>query len=222
MLIHAGKEHSAVQGLRLLALYLKACSEQSDAAQSERSGEMHSMAAAAHSTARECTMQEWVVVCSDILPQVTHPALCPPGATACMEATKPGAAKPNVGKMVSAVQCVAMRGPPTVQCAALGVLSSLTESTYSPLGPAHQRQVWQAVQDHSASEPGSASAAHVAALKAAGALVLLPSSWLYPGMGTSAQAAQCAACEGLSHPVHRPCQHHHQCQGFCRSNPGGC
>lgn len=189
-------EHSTVHGLRLLALYLKARSQQCEPAQSDRSGDMHSRAAGAHSTATECIMQEWGIVCSDILPQVTQIALCHASATACLEPWIAGAAMLNMGKVVSAVQCVAKGGPPTVQCAALGVLSSLTESTYSRLGPAHQRQVWQAIQGHSASEPGSASASHVAALKAAGALVLLPSSRLYPGMDASAQSAQYAACEG--------------------------
>ena len=78
VLAHAGMEHSAVQGLRLLELYLRACSEQCDPAESDRSGDMHSIAAAAYCTARECIMQEWEVVCSDVLPQVTPPASSPP------------------------------------------------------------------------------------------------------------------------------------------------
>ncbi|CAK0757758.1 hypothetical protein CVIRNUC_002567 [Coccomyxa viridis] len=144
-LLETGVEHSAVQGLRLLALYLKAWTEQCDTAQSNGSGKMPSVAA--RNTARECIAQEWEFVCSDVLPQ-----------------------------------CVAMRGLPTVQCAALGVLGSLTDSAYSRLSLAQQRLVWQALHSHSASEPGSASAAHVAALKAAGALVLCPASRRYPGL----------------------------------------
>ena len=195
VLIPAGVEHSAVQGLRLLALYLKAWTEQCDTAQSNGSGKMPSVAA--RNTARECIAQEWEFVCSDVLPQVAHPARpYHNGATACLEPSVCGAAEPSITKVASAVQCVAMRGLPTVQCAALGVLGSLTDSAYSRLSLAQQRLVWQALHSHSASEPGSASAAHVAALKAAGALVLCPASRRYPGMGAPAQAAQHAACRG--------------------------
>ena len=179
-------EQSAVQGLRLLAIYLKACNEQPDPAQSDRSDEMHSLAAATHISAMECIMQEWDAVCSDILPQVTHSAERLPHRRTCLlDALRLLCSKVRLGKVVSAVQCVAMHSSPTVRCAALGVLSSLTESTYSRLGPAPQRQIWQAIQRHSALKPGSASAAHVAALKAAGALVLCPASRLYPGVGAS-------------------------------------
>ena len=182
VLAHAGKEHSAVQGLRLLALYLKACSEQGDPAKSDTSDKMHSITAAARGPARECIMHEWETVCSDVLPQVTHPATTLPHPRICLpEAFRIWCGKIRMGSVVSVVQCVAMHGSPLVRCAALGVLSSLTEATYSRLSPAQQRQVWQAIHCHSASEPGSASAAHVAALKAVGALVLLPSSRPYPG-----------------------------------------
>ena len=83
-LIHAGLEHRAVQGLRLLALYLKAWTEQCDTAQSEESDKMHSVAVAACNTARECIAQEWEVVCSDVLPQVTHPASFSPHWRTCL------------------------------------------------------------------------------------------------------------------------------------------
>ena len=67
---------------------------------------------------------------------------------------------------------------PAVRCAAMAALGSLSQSVYSRLDLAQQRQIWHCIQSCSAE---CASAVQAAALKALGTLAMCPSSHAYPG-----------------------------------------